>query len=857
MRVRTSVLFMVVLFISALVGCGGAGRSIANDPPTSDPPSAAPALKAIAISPSGASIAVGKTQQLKATGTYSDGSSKDVSSNLKWSSSAPNFATVNNSGMATAVAAGQTKVTATSGAVTGSTTLSVTDNLLSIAISSSGTSVDVAGTLQLTALGTYQDDKPAQPIKNVSWTSSASNIASVSSGGLVTGVKGGTATITASAGAIAQAITITVVPVLKSISVTTANNASSTNVGSSLQFHATANYNDGSSLDITGKAVWTSSATNVATVSSSGLLTGLKGGAVTITASLGSFSNSLQISVVAVLQSISLSPVGPAIVVGSTQQFSALGSYNDGTAQDLTAKAQWSSSDTTKASLSSTGLATAAAAGPTTVLVTYQGVTATTALNVVSKTYASFTGPYAFSLTSVDSRGPTFFAGTITAGAKGSISGVEDSNTGSGVHQNVPVTGSYLIYPDGRGNITFNPNACHPSGITLRFLLASGGSTGSLIEFDGRGNAKGGLALQNRSAFNAAALNGTYVFRSAGIDSGANSTNEPQPIASVGLFAANGAGLITSGIEDINDHGVVSLLVALSQSAYSVSGNGRGSLQLINASGTTNYAFYIVDSTRVNLIEHDATPATAVAGVAELQTAQSYVTSSLSGSYAFLLDRPDVSVNSPNFNFADYEQIGQYAFDGKGNVSGFRDWETITGTDNVSTSGTNGRGVLSTTGTAPGSTSKEYRTYLFYIVSPSEMFLLQTYSLPTVSASSPESGEADLQIDTPYNVATLAGSFALGAFDLATDAATLILVNFDGSGGIGGIADVSANGGLASVVIENPQYVIQTTQSGLTEISLNVNTSTGIQDYGFYVVSSQKAWVGGLNPPLDGSLTQQ
>ncbi len=75
-------------------------------------------LKSIAVTPASPSIAAGNTQQFTATGTYSDNSTKNITSSVTWASSNPSFATiVATAGLATGVAVGTTEITATLGSV--------------------------------------------------------------------------------------------------------------------------------------------------------------------------------------------------------------------------------------------------------------------------------------------------------------------------------------------------------------------------------------------------------------------------------------------------------------------------------------------------------------------------------------------------------------------------------------------------------------------------------------------------------------------------------------------------------------------------------------------------------------------
>jgi len=85
----------------------------------------APTLTSIAVTPANPTNVVGATQQFTATGTYSDGSTQNLSSRVTWTSSKTAVATVNTNGLATAATAGSTTISAALSGLTGSTTLTV------------------------------------------------------------------------------------------------------------------------------------------------------------------------------------------------------------------------------------------------------------------------------------------------------------------------------------------------------------------------------------------------------------------------------------------------------------------------------------------------------------------------------------------------------------------------------------------------------------------------------------------------------------------------------------------------------------------------------------------------------------
>ena len=172
---------------------------------------------------------------------------------------------------------------------------------------------------------------------------------------------------------------------LLSIAVTPAN--PSVAAGQTQQFTATGTYSDGSTQNLTTTATWTSSNTAVATVSNAsgtqGLATSLTQGTATITATSGSISGSTTLTVgPAVLVSIAVTPANPSIALGTTQQFTATGTYSDGSTQNLTSTATWTSSNTAVATINTTGLATSVGGGTSTITASSGSITGSTSLTI-------------------------------------------------------------------------------------------------------------------------------------------------------------------------------------------------------------------------------------------------------------------------------------------------------------------------------------------------------------------------------------------------------------------------------------------------------------------------------------------
>ena len=348
-------------------------------------------LTGLAVTPNSASIAAAATLSLHAMGSYSDGSTKDLTASATWSSSDSNVVSVTPSGVATGVATGAVTITARSGGFAGSATLTVNSagsNLTSLTISPANPSVAVNTTQALTATGNYSDGSSRDLTALVTWSSSNVGHATVDAAGLVKGVAAGSATITATLGSVSQSTTVTVnAPSISSISVTPED--LTLPAGISQQYTATAIYTDGSSQDLVSGVAWTSSATSVATIDGNGLAAILAEGTTTITATVGSFSDSTTITVVgAHLTSISISPSSVTMAVGTQQLFTATGNFDDGSTQVLTS-AQWNSSSASVLTVDANGLGLAVGTGTTVVSVTSGAVTANASVTVSSATLLS------------------------------------------------------------------------------------------------------------------------------------------------------------------------------------------------------------------------------------------------------------------------------------------------------------------------------------------------------------------------------------------------------------------------------------------------------------------------------------
>src|SRR5262249_11975696 len=95
---------------------------------------AVPVLESIAVTPANPSVAAGLTVPFTAIGTFSDGTTVDLTESVAWSSSDTVVALISNAagskGVASGLAPGTTQIAAQLGSVSGPTTLTVTDAVL-------------------------------------------------------------------------------------------------------------------------------------------------------------------------------------------------------------------------------------------------------------------------------------------------------------------------------------------------------------------------------------------------------------------------------------------------------------------------------------------------------------------------------------------------------------------------------------------------------------------------------------------------------------------------------------------------------------------------------------------------------
>lgn len=226
----------------------------------------------------------GQSETLTATVNPSDATDKAVT----WTSSDSFVASVDQNGKVTAANGGNATITATAGGQFATCSITVTVPVASVTLDKPSITLTEGESTSLQATVNPSDATD----KTVTWSSSNANIATVDQNGKVTAVNGGTATITAKAGDKEATCNVTVTVPVQSIVL----NITSKTIKAyeSLQLEATISPGDATNQTIS----WTSSDGSVASVTSNGLVQGLKEGEATITAEVDGKSAECKITVI-------------------------------------------------------------------------------------------------------------------------------------------------------------------------------------------------------------------------------------------------------------------------------------------------------------------------------------------------------------------------------------------------------------------------------------------------------------------------------------------------------------------------------------------------------------------------------
>jgi hypothetical protein len=444
----------------------------------------APQLRMIRVAPQPASVALGLTTPLTATGVFTDLTTRDLTQAVTWSSGDAGVALVSNlageNGLVQPVSEGTAVITASNGTLSGSTTLTVTPAiLLSLQLDPPTLSVPAGLSRQLTATGTFSDTTTRDVTSGVSWSSQATAIATVSNDagieGRVTGITVGSTSIDATLGLVtASRVVVVTAPVLQRIDVTAS--ATSLAKGRTVQLLATGTYSDGSTVDLTSTAAWAPTSGTVLRVSATGLVTAQQPGTESATATLGTISGALPLTVTAAaLDALTLAPVAPSVALGLTVQLTAQGTFSDGSTAAVTSGLTWSVGDGLVASVVD-GLVTTLSQGQTTVTATSGSVQASVTLQVgpPALTSIALTPSMGFTLEKTQTQTVTA-QGTLSNGQTLDVTSTATWSSTAPLVASVSATGLVTALTPGTSSITATQGGVSRSvGVTVnRPALAS------------------------------------------------------------------------------------------------------------------------------------------------------------------------------------------------------------------------------------------------------------------------------------------------------------------------------------------------------------------------------------------------
>ncbi|KAB1458351.1 hypothetical protein F7O85_05880 [Vibrio panuliri] len=349
------------------------------------------ALVSLQVTPPSFDVIEGATYQLRADANYNNGLSVNVSSNtamIDWVSSDTSVATVNDSGLVTAVKKGKAQISVllkSSPLESNKSVANVVENRVdSIQLTTTANTIAKGESARLTAQATFQDGNVLDVTSLASYARDNDSFLNVVTGGVVTAIadSSGTATgIKASYKGVEsnKVDVVTTAAVVSSLALTP-EGARSLPRGNALNLFVKATYSDGTTNSVT--PAWRISDSTKVTISASNLLTAISstiGTPVTIKASFGGVdSNEIAITVIdAALMSVAVTPnTAVSMAKGLTKQFRATGRYSDGTELVLN-NVTWQSNETNAVTINDSGLATAVSPGNTTIVATALGVNST------------------------------------------------------------------------------------------------------------------------------------------------------------------------------------------------------------------------------------------------------------------------------------------------------------------------------------------------------------------------------------------------------------------------------------------------------------------------------------------------
>jgi len=354
--------------------------------------------------------------------------------------------------------------------------------------------------------------------------------------------------------------------------------------------------------------------------------------------------------------------------------------------------------------------------------------------------------------------------------------------------------------------------------------------------------------------FSNSSLQGQYAFSMSGSEIASSGLTSSNLFTRIGSFTADGKGNITGGAEDIN-------LVTganeftFSGGSYTVNGDGRGTLSLIDSSGTLTFSITLTSSSNGYMVAMPTDGLSTASGGFVKQDASAFLVSGISGNYAFDLSGLD-STGVPR------SVVGQFFSNSAGQfTTGFdddNDGAVIANNGNQAITGSyaaDGLNPSDLTNFGRGTFILGGITGVFYIVGHNQVKFMETTSGGALI------GDALSQSNIPTTTAGVNGGF-------------VYVMGGSGAGGplTRGGRFTTTGGNLSNILVDNNNagtvlnlsastgtYTIDSAGSGRGTITYNVSGQKNAFTYVFYMISPTQAVVQdqSIGIVADGSLLGQ
>ncbi|MGG2197972.1 Ig-like domain-containing protein [Paenibacillus validus] len=284
------------------------------------------------------SLEVGATAALTATAVYVSGTTENVTVKTEWNSGDPDVASVY-AGSVTAKKEGKAVITSTYMGKTVIVNVDVTKRVRSLIKDKQLIELRQGQSEQIKLTAYYDDGTSEDVTAKSDWNIDNGSIATVVNGN-VTGQSSGRTSITAKYNN--QQVTVPVyVEIVKRVDPEKTQVSLLLNDTESVKLFAT--YPDGSVEDVSDKADWESDDETVADVIK-GKITGYGPGQATIKAAYGTKSTTIKVDVDQAMK-IALDQQSLFMKKNATEQLKLVATYPDGSSEDITGRAEWSSTD--------------------------------------------------------------------------------------------------------------------------------------------------------------------------------------------------------------------------------------------------------------------------------------------------------------------------------------------------------------------------------------------------------------------------------------------------------------------------------------------------------------------------------